>query len=83
MNASRWVVVAGVVLAVVGALVWWRASAAREAARLTAEFTEAYGTQAADVSSTGVYAGIGGLIFGALVMLTGVVLTVMKAPANA
>jgi hypothetical protein len=35
------------------------------------------------VSSTGVYAGIGVLIFGAMVMLTGVVLTVMKAPANA
>lgn len=73
---------AGVVLALVGAIVWWRASAARAYNRDVAAFTEAYGTKAAEVSSAGVYAGIGVLIFGALVLLTGVVLAVAKTPAR-
>lgn len=79
MKAASGVIVAGVVVAIVGVIVWARANAVRESAQVAAEYAEAYGWDPGAVSSGAVYFGVGTLAFGALVALVGVALAVIKA----
>lgn len=83
MKAAVGVIVTGVVIAIVGLVTWSRAKAAREHEAGILAFREAMGGPSTSpvlesAVSTG-YAGVGILAFGALVLLTGVALAVIKA----
>lgn len=73
MTGSARLVIAGIAVAVVGAVVWaWQASA-RASARDQAAFTEAYGWDAGSVSSVGVYAGVAVLTIGVVLAVAGAI----------
>ena len=73
MTGAVRLVIAGIAVAMVGAVVWaWQASA-RASARDQAAFTEAYGWDAGSVSSVGVYAGVAVLTIGVVLAVAGVI----------
>lgn len=79
MRGAIGVIAAGVVLAIVGGIVWAKAAATRAEKVTQAAYTEAFGWGETEVSSTAVYTGVGILVFGGLFVLVGVALAVVKA----
>lgn len=78
MRAALGIVVAGVLVAALGAIGWARAAASRESEQVKVEWERAYGWDTADPSSGGVWFAAAVVGFGALTTLAGTVLAVAK-----
>lgn len=76
-------IVTGVLLLIGGIIGWVVAAGRRQRALVAAQYTEAYGWDAAEVSSTGVHIAMAVAAVGVLTVLLGVTVAVLRSPQPA